>query len=218
VNDWAKNPSFVVVALKMQSYLATAKRLDDPRLVGTPLDLRLEATRYMPDVSFVAPGERAGSRQRIERQAMGETNATTLSASLGRTIVEGRPRGETDHAGIYEAWIKTTKGETEVRRWALNVDPDEGDLAQTQSADLVTRLDPATCAEHARANFSADGWRGGTRSCTGSCCTAAPRTSNRCRQPRWTRSGGCTTRSGGSHGRDGSVAGARHGGGPLVRR
>ena len=41
-NDWAKNPSFVVVALKMQSYLATARRLDDPRLVGTPLDLRLE--------------------------------------------------------------------------------------------------------------------------------------------------------------------------------
>src|SRR5207248_97787 len=25
-NDWAKNPSFVVVALKMQSYLATARR------------------------------------------------------------------------------------------------------------------------------------------------------------------------------------------------
>ena len=129
-NDWAKNPSFVVVALKMQSYLATARRLDDPRLVGTPLDLRLEAAKYMPDVTFVAPGERAGSRQRIERQATGESNAGTLTASLGRTVVEGRPRGETDHVGIYEAWPKTTKGETDVRRWALNVDPDEGDLAQ----------------------------------------------------------------------------------------
>src|SRR5262249_3261579 len=97
----------------------------------------LEATRYMPDVSFVVPGERAGSRQRIERQATGEANAATLSASLGRTLVEGRPRGETDHAGIYEAWTRATKGETEVRRWALNIDPDEGELAQTQSADLI---------------------------------------------------------------------------------
>src|SRR5438445_13625734 len=57
-NDWAKNPSFVVVALKMQSYLATAKRLDDPRLVGAPLDLQLESAKYLPDVAFVAPGEK----------------------------------------------------------------------------------------------------------------------------------------------------------------
>jgi hypothetical protein len=155
-NDWAKNPSFVVVALKMQSYLATAKRLDDPRLVGTPLDLRLEVTKYMPDVSFVVPGERAGSRQRIERQATGESNAATLSASLGRTIVEGRPRGETDHAGIYEAWEKTTKGETEVRRWALNVDPDEGDLTQTPSADLITRLDPVKVNYHLADQYQQD--------------------------------------------------------------
>ena len=68
-NDWAKNPSFVVVVLKMQSYLATAKRLDDPRLVGTPLDLALEAAKYPPDLAFVVPGEKAGSRQKIERQA-----------------------------------------------------------------------------------------------------------------------------------------------------
>jgi hypothetical protein len=155
-NDWAKNPSFVVVALKMQSYLATAKRLDDPRLVGTPLDLRLEASKYMPDVAFVAPGERAGSRQRIERQATGETSATTLTASLGRNVVEGRPRGETDRAGIYEAWPKTTKGENEVRRWALNVDPDEGDLAQTPSADLITRLDPVKLNYHLADQYQQD--------------------------------------------------------------
>src|SRR5213075_818832 len=46
-NDWVKNPSFVVVALKMQSYLATARRLDDPRLVGVPIDLKLEASKYL---------------------------------------------------------------------------------------------------------------------------------------------------------------------------
>jgi hypothetical protein len=155
-NDWAKNPSFVVVALKMQSYLATARRLDDPRLVGTPLDLRLESARYMPDVTFVAPGERVGSRQRIERQAAGESGSAALTASLGRALVEGRPRGETDHAGVYEAWPKTTKGETEVRRWALNVDPDEGDLAQTQSADLITRLDPVKVNYHLADQYQHD--------------------------------------------------------------
>jgi hypothetical protein len=178
-NDWAKNPSFVVVALKMQSYLATASRLDDPRLVGTPLDLKLEADKYLPEVAFVTPGEKSGSRQRIERQATAdssphaprEENITrsrpaeqvprpsmgeTLVASLGRTTIEGRPRGETDRAGIYEAWPKTTKGEIDLRRWAFNVDPDEGDLTPTPSAELVTRLDPVKVNYHLADQYQQD--------------------------------------------------------------
>ena len=148
-NDWAKNPSFVVVALKMQSYLATARRLDDPRLVGTPLDVRLETTKYLPDLVFVTPGEKAAARQRIERQATApESGSATLAAALGRTFVEDRPRGETDRAGIYEVWPKTTKGETDLRRWAFNVDPDEGDLTPVPAADLLTRLDPVKVNFH----------------------------------------------------------------------
>jgi len=148
-NDWAKNPSFVVVALKMQSYLATARRLDDPRLVGAPLDVRLEATRYLPDLVFVTPGKKAASRQRIERQATApDAGSATIAATLGRTFVEGHPRGETDRAGIYEAWPKTAKGEIDLRRWAFNVDPDEGDLTQIGAADLLTRLDPVKVSFH----------------------------------------------------------------------
>src|SRR5204863_7640516 len=75
-NDWAKNPSFVVVALKLQSYLATARRLDDPRLVGAPIDLKLEASKYLPDVSFVTPGEKSAMRQRIERRALASSGPT----------------------------------------------------------------------------------------------------------------------------------------------
>jgi hypothetical protein len=170
-NDWAKNPSFVVVALKMQSHLATARRLDDPQLVGSPLDVTLEAAKYLPEVSFVVPGERSGSRQRIERQAHSSPHAPredgitrsvmptmgdVMVASAGRTMVEGKPRGETDRAGIYEAWPKTTKGETDLRRWAFNVDPDEGDLRQVGSADLLTRLDPVKVNYHLADQYQQD--------------------------------------------------------------
>ena len=156
-NDWAKNPSFVVVALKMQSYLASARRLDDPRLVGTPLDLRLENTRYLPDVTFVVPSEKAGSRNRIEHNATPiESGSTTLVASLGHKLLEGRFVGETDRPGIYEAWTKSTKGETDVRRWALNVDPDEGDLTPIESAELLTRLDPVKVAYHLADQYQQD--------------------------------------------------------------
>jgi len=160
-NDWAKNPSFVVVALKMQSYLATARRLDDPRLVGAPIDLKLEAAKYLPDVALVTPGEKAGSRQRIERRALvagsggGETTET-LQVSLGPSLVEGRLKGETDRAGIYEAWTKTTKGETEIRRWAVNVDPEEGNLATVGSADLLARLDPVKLKFHEAGQYQQD--------------------------------------------------------------
>lgn len=148
-NDWAKNPSFVVVLLKTQSYLATAKRLDDPRLVGTPVDLALESAKYRADLAFVVPGEKAGSRQMIERQAIApEAGAATIVASLGRSPVAGKPRGETDRAGIYEAWPITTKGEIDLKRWALNVDPDEGDLSPVASTDLIAKLDPVKVNYH----------------------------------------------------------------------
>lgn len=148
-NDWAKNPSFVVVLLKTQSYLATAHRLDDPRLVGTPLELALESDKYRADLAFMLPGEKAGSRQKIDHRAQApEAGAATLVAALGGTSVQGRPRGETDRAGIYEAWPITAKGEIDLKRWALNVDPDEGDLTPVASTDLIARLDPVKVNYH----------------------------------------------------------------------
>jgi hypothetical protein len=141
-NDWAKNPSYVVVVLKTQSYLATAHRLDDPRLVGTPLELELDTANYRTDVAFVAPGEKPGSRQKIDRQFGNGT------AALGQSVVDGKPRGETDRSGIYEAWPITTKGDFDLRRWAFNVDPDEGDLTAVSAADLTTNLDPVKVNYH----------------------------------------------------------------------
>jgi hypothetical protein len=75
-------------------------------------------------------------------------NASILTASLGRSTLNGRPRGETDRPGIYEAWPITTKGEIDLRRWAFNVDPNEGDLAPLASTDLIARLDPVKVNYH----------------------------------------------------------------------
>jgi hypothetical protein len=174
-NDWAKNPSFVVVALKLQSYLAAARRPDDPRLVGTPLDVVLEGSGYMPEVTLVLPGGKAGTRQRIELQAT-PTGAGTITQkteeSTGGTPVAPTapsvPTGATgagglrtslattERAGIYEAWARTTKGDIEVRRWAFNVDPEEGDLTQVPSADLLARLDPVKVNYHAADSYQQD--------------------------------------------------------------
>jgi Aerotolerance regulator N-terminal len=148
-NDLAKNPSFVVVVLKMQSYLAKANRLDDPRLVGAPLDLQLESAKYRSDIAFVVPGERPGSRQKFDRQAVSpEAGAATITASLVRPAGSANGEADTARRGIYEAWPISTKGEIDLRRWAFNVDPDEGDLTGLESTELLGKLDPVKVAYH----------------------------------------------------------------------
>ena len=153
-NDWVKNPSFVLVALKTQAHLASTRRLDDPRVVGQPLDLQLEAARYRNDLSFVVPGEKATSRVKIDRQAEAvEKESGTLVTSIGRSTSNVDEPRATDVSGIYEAWPITTKGEIDLRRWAFNVDPNEGDLTRVTATDLLAKLDPVKVSYHEAEQF-----------------------------------------------------------------
>ncbi len=70
-----------------------------------------------------------------------------LTAALG-TASGGRISDETDRPGIYEAWPKTIKGDIDLRRWALNVDPAEGDLTTVPAQELQSKLDPVKVTVH----------------------------------------------------------------------
>ena len=145
-NDWAKNPSFVVLALKMQSHLASPKRLDDPRLVGTPLEVQVPAAQYRSEMNFVLPGQKEGVRFKVARNA--EKENELLSAHVGVGLLEGRRNTETDRTGIYEAWPQLLKGDIDLRRWALNVEPDEGNLARLTADDLLKKIEPVRAQHH----------------------------------------------------------------------
>ena len=126
-NNWARNPSFVVVVQDLQAYLARRPAADLPRLVGAPLVLRLDAARYQPAVRFVGPED--------------ETNSTTIDATpvAGSLLAVSFP--ETDSPGYYQARLTKPDGSAEVRRYALNVDAEEGDLDAISGAQLATRLE-----------------------------------------------------------------------------
>jgi hypothetical protein len=142
-NNWAQDPSFVVVVLKLQSYLAAAGRSDDSRLVAAPIELQLDARRHRKDVTFVVPGRRANTRIEVQRTAARPAaDSSVMIASLGRRGDGQRPTGETDRGGVYEAWPITMEGAFAVRRFAVNVDANEGDLAITPPGPLLTKLDP----------------------------------------------------------------------------
>jgi len=125
-NNWAANPTFVVTILELQSFLA-ARDIQDTRVVGSPIELEMDPTRYQRSVRLLAPG-------------LGE------NGSLSTDAVQG-PEGlkavfsDTSASGVYEAQLTTTDNANEVRRFAVNVEADEGDLTAVDRDRLAARLE-----------------------------------------------------------------------------
>ncbi|HTN77880.1 MAG TPA: hypothetical protein VL096_21630, partial [Pirellulaceae bacterium] len=137
-NSWASDPTFVVVALKLQSYLARPPANDQSRLVGAPLALSVDAAKFRPEMKFITPGGREGTHIVIDRVAKAEGAAPPWQASIGEPGTH-----ETDRAGIYEAVSTTIEGQALPARFAFNVEPREGELALADSTALLARLAPA---------------------------------------------------------------------------
>lgn len=139
-NNWARNPSFVVVLLDLQSYLGANHRHENSKLVGTPLEIQLDASQYRSDVSFVVPELSSPVQRSIDQQAIHDPHhPERLRATLGQHK-PGRRDNRVDHSGIYEVWTVTREGKPEVSRIALNVDPHEGHLDFVEPAALVDKL------------------------------------------------------------------------------
>jgi hypothetical protein len=126
-NNWARNPSFVVVLQDLQAYLSERAPSDATLLVGEPLTLKLDPTKYIEQVRFVTPSE--------DSEPSATTNAT-LNAE-GKLVVS---LNETDLSGIYEARLTRKDNSVEIRRYAINVNSSEGNLAALDKSQLAERL------------------------------------------------------------------------------
>jgi hypothetical protein len=130
-NNWARNPGVVVMMLDLQAYLCSRDAATPPRLVGAPLELTLDPAKYSPQVRFIAPREAAPT--------------ATIDAASGLDIKLHALLTETDVSGYYEALLTRSdklpgNTEPEVRRYAYNVEPGEGDLAALDQTQLAERL------------------------------------------------------------------------------
>ncbi len=138
-NDWAQNPSLVVICLRLQPYLAASRHTFSDKRVGETLQLELDPGAYRANVRFTAPDVLSGVTKEIDRTAKKATDKDlNLVASLGGA--SDTSEVETASAGIYSAWLTTVRGQAEVRRYSLNVDPDEGAMAMPTLAEMTTRL------------------------------------------------------------------------------
>jgi hypothetical protein len=134
-NNWARNPSYVVAMLELQSYLAAPPSLDANRIVGTPIELELDPGRYQPEVRLLAPTERVG-----------EPSAEAATQVMGAAPQQGGKNlravfPESSTSGIHELQLTTTDNKVEVRRLAFNVDADEGNLTTMGADELRSKLE-----------------------------------------------------------------------------
>jgi hypothetical protein len=130
-NNWAGNPTFVVTMLELQAYLSQQSTDDRSRLVGSPLTLRMDAKTYgtkESEVRFTLPDDASVP---ITQVTAIRAPDGTLAASLFNT----------DCSGFYEAQLTRVDGVLETRRFAVNVDPEEGDLAALDGEQLAQRLE-----------------------------------------------------------------------------
>jgi hypothetical protein len=126
-NNWGRdNPSFVVAMHELQSYLSATRHPDAVRLVGTPLVVPLDVSRFLPQVRFVMPAALGGASLSVDATAGEGGHAATLA--------------DTDQGGVYQAQLTSTDGSQTVERFAVNVAADEGDLKQLGPGQLAGRL------------------------------------------------------------------------------
>ena len=141
-NNWARNPSFVVVLLDLQAYIGSKRSFPLTRLVGTPIEVEIGAAEHQPELSFVLPKQEISARPTLQVQATPlPEQAGVLRAALGRNRPLGHRNRMTETSGIYECWKTTLAGDVEVSRYALNVDPSEADLQLVTPQALASGLD-----------------------------------------------------------------------------
>jgi hypothetical protein len=142
-NNWCRNPSYVLMALELQSYLANAEPPPEPSLVGSPIVATLDEAEYQQHVRLIVPRGDGAS------QIVAQDGASTPEGWQVRFV-------DTPRAGIYSLQLETVAGEAETRPIAYNVEPDEGDLAKVSSEYLAEVLRGVDFKYRTAAEFQAD--------------------------------------------------------------
>ena len=145
-NNWAQNPSFVVAMQDLQAYLSQRSAAAASRLVGAPLELSLDPAAYQPPVRFALPEEAAAP-------------PVTVQAVRGSDGLLTASFPDTDLSGFYEAQLTRANNAIETRRYAVNVEAAEGDLAVVSGEQLATRLEGVKYQFDYAAAFQSAAWR-----------------------------------------------------------
>jgi hypothetical protein len=167
-NNLANTPRHIAAMMQLAAYISAARQTDPGRQVGTPLDVEVDRGKYLSQVKFTTPRggvagvfpvealppksvavpadpKTAAAPNADDKKAATPTNEPAAAPS------PGDPKSANWHAalpvdtaqsGFYEAQLQLTapQGATESRRFAYNVNPEEGNLKMTDGPQLESQL------------------------------------------------------------------------------
>ncbi len=153
-NDLALSPN-ALLALKLQSYLAAPLRSVEQYNVGTEIDTQWDKEKFQGKMRVFLPDKLGEELTVVEKTATGDSDAGTISTAIDTN--------ETSFAGIYEVWASTPDGKVQAKRFGLNVDPAESELALADSTEMLSRLMPVkpefrSAEDYGTSTISPDGF------------------------------------------------------------
>ena len=115
-NTWASDPTSFLIIAELQSHLASTRQTPSDYVLGAPLRIDLPLNKYEDSIEFKKPVEKG--------------TATVTVRAQGDTPKRHQTEfNDTLRSGIYEAKLtQAAGGVSEYRRFALNIQPEEGDL------------------------------------------------------------------------------------------
>jgi hypothetical protein len=163
-NNWFRaSPSFVAFVFNIVPYLSHRFGAGESLLVGEPKTVTFTEPPFEPAVRFTGPGGDALAAT-IPAVSGGSSVAAAASPEGAAAAVasKGKASGaerrsvtytKTETAGLYKALLTQPSHKTEDRYFAVNVDPNEGDLRALTGPDLASRLAPLKYEFDLAANF-----------------------------------------------------------------
>ncbi len=162
-NDMVLGPN-VLIALKLQSYLAEQARAarsgESSMEVGESLTVRGPTSQFRRDWRFSAPAASGDDRILVSKTADKQTEDKVWQAVFGGED-PALGRGVTDIRGVYEAWLPTNDGMQQVRRFAFNVNANEGNLELQPTQTMLNDLQPVKVVLHDVGDSQLSGAGGG---------------------------------------------------------
>ena len=153
-NNWARNPSYIVILLELTAWLSKRSEQSQAILVGDPLILKINPAEFEERIRVVSPsreGESSGT-DTVTEAVPGEDG--TWSATFNRT----------DRPGFYTVHLQSRATREQTEWKAVNVNAKEGDIRQLDVTEISDILRQVRQPLESASGFSMAGDFGGRQS------------------------------------------------------
>ena len=136
-NNWISNPTFIPTVLLVENFLAAGRFSADENLVGCELSQSLAVDSYTPNMTQVVPTTDKVGRTAVDKSLTRGENQNWV----GQLSMAGDSLFNTARPGIYEMWLRRVDSTREVRRYAVNVDARESEMAVAGRSQVLAQMD-----------------------------------------------------------------------------